>query len=286
MRLVTCFKTADVAGLKVFYREAGDPSKPIMVLLHGFPSSSYQFHDLIPLLVDRFHLIAPDYPGMGYSEAPDPTVLRPTFDDVAMAIDGFIAQCAPGPPHLVHARHRWSDWTADRDGPSRPDRRPDFSEYDYISGRLEPRAPESLRAARRPRNPREPGRDRAIYNRGPRHVSSQEGRTPAGRPESGQLGDRRLCFLDRGESGLHVKVVDEPRDEHPALPGMERAFEGPAAENAHRRGRNDPLFMPAAAEFVKQVVPTAELRYFDGGHFVLDEYADAIAEAMIETFSR
>jgi pimeloyl-ACP methyl ester carboxylesterase len=51
-------------------------------------------------------------------------------------------------------------------------------------------------------------------------------------------------------------------------------------------GRNDPLILPAAAEFVKQVLPTAEVRYFDGGHFVLDEYADAIAEAIIETFSR
>lgn len=91
------FKTADVAGLRLFYREAGDPSKPTIVLLHGFPSSSYQFHDLIPLLADRFHVIAPDYPGMGFSEAPDPTVLQPTFDDVAMAIDAFIAQRAPGP---------------------------------------------------------------------------------------------------------------------------------------------------------------------------------------------
>jgi hypothetical protein len=60
----------------------------------------------------------------------------------------------------------------------------------------------------------------------------------------------------------------------------------PAAEDAHRLGRNDPLILPAAAEFVKQVVPTAELRYFDGGHFVLDQYTDAIAEAIIETFSR
>jgi pimeloyl-ACP methyl ester carboxylesterase len=91
------FRTTDVAGLKLFYREAGDPSKPTIVLLHGFPSSSYQFHDLIPLLADRFHVIAPDYPGMGYSEAPAPTVLRPTFDDVTTAIDAFIAQCAPGP---------------------------------------------------------------------------------------------------------------------------------------------------------------------------------------------
>jgi pimeloyl-ACP methyl ester carboxylesterase len=64
------FKTADVAGLRLFYREAGDPSKPTIVLLHGFPSSSYQFHDFIPLLADRFHIIAPDYPGMGHSERP------------------------------------------------------------------------------------------------------------------------------------------------------------------------------------------------------------------------
>jgi pimeloyl-ACP methyl ester carboxylesterase len=91
------FKTAEVAGLRLFYREAGDASKPTIVLLHGFPSSSYQFHDLIPLLVDRFHVVAPDYPGMGYSEAPDATALRPTFDDVAIAIDVFIAQCAPAP---------------------------------------------------------------------------------------------------------------------------------------------------------------------------------------------
>jgi pimeloyl-ACP methyl ester carboxylesterase len=91
------FKTADVAGLRIFYREAGDPSKPTIVLLHGFPSSSHQFLDLIPLLADRFHVIAPDYPGMGYSEAPAPTVLRPTFDDMTMAIEAFIAQCAPGP---------------------------------------------------------------------------------------------------------------------------------------------------------------------------------------------
>src|SRR3982074_893788 len=91
------FKTAAVAGLKIFYREAGDPSKPTIVLLHGFPSSSHEFHDLIPRLADRFHVIAPDYPRMGYSDAPAATVLRPTFDDVAMAIDTFIAQRTPGP---------------------------------------------------------------------------------------------------------------------------------------------------------------------------------------------
>lgn len=91
------FRTAEVSGLRLFYREAGDPSKPAIVLLHGLPSSSHEFHDLIPLLADRFHVIAPDYPGMGYSDAPDPAVLRPTFDDLARVIDAFINQSAPGP---------------------------------------------------------------------------------------------------------------------------------------------------------------------------------------------
>ena len=86
------FKTADIAGLTLFYREAGDKSKPTIVLLHGFPSSSYQFHDLIPRLENRFHVIAPDYPGMGFSEAPASAVLQPTFDDVARVIDTLVAQ--------------------------------------------------------------------------------------------------------------------------------------------------------------------------------------------------
>ena len=93
----TATHTATINGVNIFYREAGDASKPTIVLLHGFPSSSHEFRELIPLLAGRFHVIAPDYPGMGYSDAPAPTVLRPTFDDVAMVIDAFIAQCAPGP---------------------------------------------------------------------------------------------------------------------------------------------------------------------------------------------
>src|SRR6516162_5307148 len=132
-------KNANILGLRLFYREAGDPSKPTIVLLHGFPSSSYQFHDLIPRLADRFHVIAPDYPGIGFSEASAPTVLRPTFDDVATVIDAFIARRAPGPLILYFARHRRSDRKADRDGPSRADRRPDFSELHHFSGGLEPR---------------------------------------------------------------------------------------------------------------------------------------------------
>src|SRR6516162_11098415 len=93
----TATHTATINGVNIFYREAGDASKPTIVLLHGFPSSSHEFRELIPLLAGRFHVIAPDYPGMGYSDAPAPTVLRPTFDDVARVIDALIAQRAPVP---------------------------------------------------------------------------------------------------------------------------------------------------------------------------------------------
>ena len=136
-------KNTEVAGLKLFYREAGDPSKPTIVLLHGFPSSSYQFHDLIPRLAGRFHVIAPDYPGMAFSEAPAPTILRPTFDDAATVSDAFIAQRAFGP--LILYLHDIGGPIGMRISAARfrADRRPDSELHDF-SGGLEPGAPESL----------------------------------------------------------------------------------------------------------------------------------------------
>jgi pimeloyl-ACP methyl ester carboxylesterase len=81
-----------VDGVKLFYREAGDPSNPTIVLLHGFPSSSFEFHALIPLLGERFHVVAPDYPGMGYSETPGAGGLAPTFDNLAVVTFQLLAQ--------------------------------------------------------------------------------------------------------------------------------------------------------------------------------------------------
>ena len=63
------YRTADVGGIKIFYREAGSPSAPTLLLLHGFPSSSHMFRDLIPLLAERYHLVAPDFSGFGQSES-------------------------------------------------------------------------------------------------------------------------------------------------------------------------------------------------------------------------
>src|SRR5450830_461595 len=89
----------DVDGIKIFYREAGDHAKPTILLLHGFPSSSHEFRDLIPLLADQFHVIAPDYPGMGYSEAPPPDKFVPTFDALARLTEQLLNQL--GEHHVI-----------------------------------------------------------------------------------------------------------------------------------------------------------------------------------------
>src|ERR1700729_1954505 len=80
------YHTVDIQGLKIFYREAGPVDAPTVLLLHGFPSSSRMWEPLLPLLADKYHLIAPDYPGFGHSSAPSPSSFEYTFDNIARVI--------------------------------------------------------------------------------------------------------------------------------------------------------------------------------------------------------
>jgi pimeloyl-ACP methyl ester carboxylesterase len=280
------FKTADVAGLRLFYREAGDPSKPTIVLLHGFPSSSYQFHDLIPRLADRFHVIAPDYPGMGYSDAPAPTLLRPTFDDVTTVIDAFIAQRAPGP--LILYLHDIGGPIGMRIATARPERIAGLIFQNFTIS-VEGWNPERLKVYERIGGPETPEklaeteqfatveRDMFLHKKGARQSDALNPDNWAIDAYAFSIAANRV-FMSRLFMNLTTNIQHYPewiaylQDRQPKTLIVWR--------------RNDPLILPAAAEFVKQVVPAADLRYFDGGHFALDENADAIAEAIIETFSR
>ncbi|CAJ0848874.1 hypothetical protein AMST5_00041 [freshwater sediment metagenome] len=85
-------KTVNVDGLEIFYREAGDQSSPKLVLLHGFPASSHQYRNLIPALAERFHVIAPDYPGFGNSDMPDPATFSYTFERTSEIIESFLGK--------------------------------------------------------------------------------------------------------------------------------------------------------------------------------------------------
>jgi len=280
------FKTADVAGLRLFYREAGDPSKPTIVLLHGFPSSSYQFHDLIPLLADRFHVIAPDYPGMGYSEAPDPTVLRPSFDDVATVIDAFIAQRVPGP--LVLYLHDIGGPIGMRIAKAHPEGIAGMIFQNFTIS-VEGWNPERLKVYERLGGLETPEklaeteqfatveRDMFLHTKGARQPDALNPDNWAIDAYAFSIAANRV-FMSRLFMNLTTNIQYYPE--------WTAYLKDRKPKTLVVWGRNDPLIVPAAAEFVKQVLPAAELRYYDGGHFVLDEYVEAIADAITETFSR
>jgi pimeloyl-ACP methyl ester carboxylesterase len=276
--------TTCIEGVDVFYREAGDPSKPCVVLLHGFPSSSYQFHDLIPLLADRFHVIAPDYPGMGYSDVPAPTVLRPTFDDVAKVIDAFIAQRTRGPAILY--LHDIGGPIGMRIALAHPERiagliiqnmttsvagwNPErLAVYERLGG---PETPDNLAETMQLATV---ARDKFLHQRGAH-------RPDALNPDHWAI-DAYAFSIEASRVFMSRLLMNLATN----LPHYSE-WNAYLADRQPRTlilwGRNDPLFVPEAAESVKRLVPTADLRYFDGGHFVLDEYAGAIAEEIIQTF--
>jgi pimeloyl-ACP methyl ester carboxylesterase len=87
---MTRYRTVDVNGLDVFFREAGDPASPTLLLLHGFPSSSFMFRELMPLLAMDLHVIAPDYPGFGNTQTPPPAEFAYTFDNLATTVEGLV----------------------------------------------------------------------------------------------------------------------------------------------------------------------------------------------------
>jgi pimeloyl-ACP methyl ester carboxylesterase len=117
------FANIEIEGHEIFYREAGKPGAPKLVLLHGFPSSSHQYRNLIPALAKRFHVIAPDYPGFGYSAMPDPAKFDYTFDHLSTIVESFLdkvgftsfglyAQDYGGPVgfRIVNRRPEWLEW--------------------------------------------------------------------------------------------------------------------------------------------------------------------------------
>jgi pimeloyl-ACP methyl ester carboxylesterase len=279
------FKTADVAGLKIFYREAGEASNPTIVLLHGFPSSSYSFHALIPRLADRFHVIAPDYPGMGYSEAPAATVLRPIFDDMVRVVDAFIAQCAPGP--VILYMHDIGGPIGMRIATAHPERIAGLIFQNFTIA-VEGWNPERLKVYERLGGPETPetlaeteqfatvDRSMFLHKRGAHQPDALNPDYWAMDAYAFSIPASRV-FMSR----LFMNVTTNI----PHYPEWKAYLRDRQPKSLIVWGRNDPVFSAAAPEIIKQAVPAADLRYFDGGHFVLDEYANDIAEAIIETFS-
>ena len=280
------FKTADMAGFKIFYREAGDPSKPTIVLLHGIPSSSHEYHDLIPRLADRFHVIAPDYPGMGYSDAPGATILRPTFDDVAMAIDAFIAQRTPGP--VIFYLYDIGGAIGMRIATAHPERIAGLI-FQNATLSLNGWTSASLKFYERIGGPETPTKLAQAEQRFTMDRDIFLHQTGARRPDALNPDNWAIdayAFSIEAKRLFMSRLLMNMEANFPHYPEWTAYLKDRQPKTLIVWGRSDPLLLPAAAEFMKHVLPAADLRFFDGGHYVLDEYAGEIAEAIIETFAR
>ena len=277
--MTTRYKTVAVDGVNVFYREASDPSRPTLLLLHGFPTASHMFRDLIPELAQRFHLIAPDLPGFGLTEIKPRDRFAYTFDNIAHLIDRFTEVVGltkfaiyifdyGAPVGLrIAARH-----------PERISAIVSQNGNTYLDGASPAFAPVQAYWA----DPSESNRNALRGFLAPQTTLFQytQGAPDASlvSPDGRNLDD---AYLARpGVDEIQLDILLDYASNVAAYDLIQAYF------RAHRPpllavwGKNDPFFVPAGAEAFKRDLPDAEVRFLDTGHFALETHAAEIGAAI------
>jgi pimeloyl-ACP methyl ester carboxylesterase len=278
-------RTATVNGLKVFYREAGDPTSPTILLLHGLPTSSQMFRDLMPALADRFHLVAPDYIGFGHSDAPSSTQFAYTFDNLAAHVAGLVD--ALGLESYILYMQDYGGPVGFRLFTENPDRVRGFIVQNanaYMEGVGDPpkqallplwekRTPETEKAAR----------DFVSLEGTKFHWLVGAREEAAINPDNWVL-DQAL--LDRpGTQDYQVDLLENYKTNVGLYPEWQAAFRQHKPRTLIVWGKHDPFFTPQGAEGYLKDIPDAKLVWLDSGHFVLDENAPRIAAEIKAVFA-
>jgi pimeloyl-ACP methyl ester carboxylesterase len=275
----TTYKTATVNGLNIFYREAGPANAPAILLLHGFPSSSRMFDTLMPLLADRYHLIAPDYPGFGNSEAPTPENFTYTFDTIADIVDGFT--------QAIHL-DRYALYLQNYGGPvgyrvavAHPERVTALVIQNAIAheeglGRLQA-VRKGFWADRAANEDKYRAGLASLDVARLRHVSG----SPHPERYNPDLWKDEAAFLARpGEADIQSDLFYDFRNNLAAFPAWQNWLRLRQPPTLVVWGRNDPVFDVAEVTAIKKDVPKAEVHLLDAGHFALDESAGDVAKLM------
>jgi pimeloyl-ACP methyl ester carboxylesterase len=271
------YRTVTVDGIEIFYREAGNPKSPTILLLHGFPTSSHMFRDLIPLLADRFHLIAPDYPGFGYSARPTVSEFAYTFDHLTDVME-----------HVIDALglQRYALYMQDFGGP--------------VGFRLATRRPTQISALIiQNANAYDEGVSQGVKDVVLRIWKERTPETEANLRQLFELPVTKRQYLEgvpdpskvSPDAWQHAQWgMDRPGDKDIQFAlhanygsNVERYDEWHAYFRKHQPpalivwGKGDFVFLPAGAEAYRKDLTHVELHMLDAGHFALETNASDIA---------
>lgn len=273
------YSTLDVDGVEIFYRHAGEPDRPALLLLHGFPSSSHMFRDLIPRLADRFYLVAPDLPGFGLSARPARANFPYTFDNLARIIGRFTE---------VIGLARYALYVFDYGAPvgfrlalAHPERVSAIVSQNgnaYADGLSEGWDP-IRRYWQEPTDPNRQAMRQMLEPAAIRWQYVQGVPDPSLVSPDGSTLDAAYIARE-GVDEIQLDLFLDYASNVALYPAFQAYFRAHQPKLLAIWGRNDPFFLPAGAEAFRRDVPQAEIRLLDTGHFALETHADVIAEAM------
>lgn len=282
---MTKYQHVTVDGQKVFYREAGSKTAPALLLLHGFPTSSHMFRNLIPALADRYHVVAPDLPGFGFSDAPDRKRFRYTFEHLAKVIGGFTE---------VMGLDRFAIYVFDYGAPvglrlalAHPERITAIISQNgnaYEEGLSEGWNPiqkywkeptAENRAALR--EFLKPAATQWQYSHGVPDTSLLA-------PEAYELDSALLART--GNDEIQLDLFLDYASNVALYPKFQEYFRTKRPPVLAVWGKNDPFFLPPGAEAFKRDNPSAEVHFYDTGHFALETHAQEIATAIRDFLGR
>jgi pimeloyl-ACP methyl ester carboxylesterase len=279
---MTTYRTVSVDGLKVFYREAGDMKAPTVLLLHGFPTSSHMYRELIPALADRYHIVAPDLPGFGYSDAPARDRFAYTFDHLAEVIERFTE---------VTSLKRYAIYVFDYGAP--------------VGFRLALRHPERVTAVISQNgnayleglsegwNPiqaywKNPSVENRAALRALLKPEATQWQYTHGVPQPERLSPDAWtldsALLNRsGNDEIQLDLFGDYQSNVALYPKFQEYFREYRTPLLAVWGRNDPFFLPAGAQAFRRDNPDAEIHLLDAGHFTLESHSAEIA-ALVRDF--
>jgi pimeloyl-ACP methyl ester carboxylesterase len=281
----TMYRTAEVDGFKVFYREAGPANGTKLLLLHGFPTASHMFRDLIPRLSERFHIVAPDLPGFGRSDMPSRDTFQYTFDHIAAVIDRFTEVI--GFAKFALYIFDYGAPTGLRIAVKHPERITAIISQNgnaYTEGLSEGWNPIRVYW----QDPSEKNRQALRDFLSPQSTYWQytHGVPDPSRVSPDGYSLDSFYLMRPGADEVQLDYFGDYKSNVALYPTFQEYFRTYRPPLLAVWGKNDPFFLPPGAEAFKRDIPKAQVRFFDTGHFALETHAAEIASEIREFLAR